>query len=87
MAQSSVTPGMGATEASVNTRDVQSRQDRSFLGASIGGGPSGAWVVGGCPCGPAPESVAKRGLAARPGAQPASKRDSTTAEVLRARTS
>jgi hypothetical protein len=49
---------MGGTAASLNTRDVQSRQDRSFLGASIAGGPGAGLVVCGAPCGRAPESVA-----------------------------
>jgi hypothetical protein len=44
-----VTPGNGCTAASLNTRDVQSRQDSSFFGASIGGGPVGGLVVVGAP--------------------------------------
>jgi len=56
----------------VNTRDVQSCHDKSFLGAAIGGGPLGGGFVVAAPCGRAPELVAKRGSAARPGTQPAS---------------
>jgi hypothetical protein len=44
-----LTPGSGCTAASLNTREVQSRQDRSFFGASIGGGPVGGLVVCGAP--------------------------------------
>src|SRR2546421_165558 len=84
--QSSLTPGSACTAASLNTREVQSRQVRSFLGASIGGGPVGGLVVCGAPWAWAPESVAYRGLAAKPGAQPASKVESTTVEVPSTRT-
>jgi len=45
---------------------------RGILGAAIGGGPLGDGFEVGTPCGRAPESVAKRGLAAKPGTQPAS---------------
>ena len=51
VAQSSVTPTGGAIDTSENSRDVQSRQDRSFFGASIGGGPFGGGVVAGLPWG------------------------------------
>jgi hypothetical protein len=51
---------------------VQSCQDKSFLGAAIGGGPLGGGFVVATPWGRAPELVAKRGSAARPGTQPAS---------------
>src|SRR5690348_8408285 len=72
VAQSSLTPGAAGTPASAVTFDVQSRHDRSFLGAAIGGGPLTGLVVVGAPCGLAPEFVAKRGSAPNPGTQPAS---------------
>src|SRR5579884_1226947 len=72
LAQSSLTPGAAGTAASANTRAVQSCHDKSFLGAAMGGGPPGRAVVVTAPCGRAPELVAKRGLAATPGTQPAS---------------
>lgn len=65
-------PGAGGTDASANTRDVQSCQARSFFGAASGGGPPGAGLEVAAPWGRAPELVAKRGSAARPGTQPAS---------------
>src|SRR5271154_3060541 len=64
-------PAAGGSAASPKTRDVQSCHDKWFLGAAIGGGPLGGGVVVAAPCGRAPELVAKRGSAARPGTQPA----------------
>jgi hypothetical protein len=61
--------------------DVQSCHDKSFLGAAIGGGPLGGFVAVAFPCGRAPELVAKRGLAANPGAQPASNPVTTINDV------
>src|SRR5271154_6479279 len=61
----------GGSAASPKTRDVQSCHDKWFLGAAIGGGPLGGGFVLATPCGRAPELVAKRGSAARPGTQPA----------------
>src|ERR1700722_4014953 len=65
-------PLTGRTPASVNTFDVQSCHDKSFLGAANGGGPLGAGFVVAAPCGRAPALVAKRGPAPRPGTQPVS---------------
>src|SRR5271170_5194558 len=64
-------PAAGGSAASPKTRDVQSCHDKWFLGAAIGGGPLGGGFVVVAPCGRAPELVAKRGSAARPGTQPA----------------
>src|SRR4051812_35330080 len=72
VAQSSFTLTGGGTDASENTRDVQSRHARSFFGFSTGGGPASGLRVTGLPCGPDPRSVAYFGSAAHPGAQPAS---------------
>jgi hypothetical protein len=49
LAQSSFTPETGVMPASLNTRDVHSRQCSSFLGASMAGGPAAGLVVSGCP--------------------------------------
>ena len=45
VAHSNLTPGAPGTPASALTFDVQSRHDRSFLGAAIGGGPLGGGFV------------------------------------------
>ena len=76
---------MGAgTAAWLNSFDVQSCQDNSFFGLAIGGGPLGVIFFVALPCGRAPELVANRGLAASPGAQPASKAVTTISEVVNA---
>jgi hypothetical protein len=49
---------------------------------AIGGGPLGGFVVVAFPWGRAPALVAKRGLAAKPGAQPASNAVTTISDEV-----
>src|SRR6202011_3455373 len=73
LAHSNFTPEGGETDAWLNRRDVQSRQERSFLGTSRAGGPCGWDGVGVAPPGePCLFSLTYRGFAANPGAHPAS---------------